>query len=74
MDLNATLAAEEPALAGINGPDLVWGVAAIAALLGRTCRQTNHILAAGHIPPARKIGGRWVVSRMALKLFFLEAA
>lgn len=45
--------------------DIVWEVAAIAKVIGRTERQTNHMLAAGHLP-ARKVGGRWVASRRKL--------
>ncbi len=50
--------------------DLVWGAAAIAKVIGRTTRQTYHMLEDGQIPPARKIGRRWVVSRSALSKFF----
>lgn len=52
--------------------DLIWGVEEISLLIGRSPRQTHHILAAGLITPAKKIGGRWVVSRSALERFFGE--
>lgn len=45
--------------------DIVWEVAEIAKVIGRTDRQTFHMLAAGHLP-ARKVGGRWVASRRKL--------
>ncbi|CAA0096921.1 Uncharacterised protein [Starkeya nomas] len=45
--------------------DLVWGVKEIAKLLGRTERQTFHMLNSGHLP-ANKIGERWVASRKKL--------
>ncbi|WP_347879916.1 helix-turn-helix domain-containing protein [Tianweitania aestuarii] len=50
--------------------DLVWGLDEISHLLGRTRRQTHFLLIGGHIPPARKLGGRWVVSKRALTAFF----
>jgi hypothetical protein len=49
--------------------DLLWGAAAIAATLNRTARQTFHLLEAGELP-ARKVGGRWVASRKALREHF----
>lgn len=53
--------------------DLLWGARDIAAALGRTERSVFHMLEAGALP-ARKIGGRWCVSRKALAAFFGEAA
>jgi hypothetical protein len=55
-----------------NTLDLIWGIEEISLLIGRSPRQTHHILAAGLIAPAKKIGGRWVVSRSALEKFFGE--
>lgn len=49
--------------------DLVWGAAAIAALIGKTTRATFHLLENGQLP-ARKIGNQWVVSRRALRQHF----
>jgi hypothetical protein len=46
--------------------DFVWGAAAIGAAIGRTPRQTHHLLSTGEIKSARKKGGRWVASRTAL--------
>ena len=48
---------------------LVWGAAAIAALLGITERRAFHMLEAGTLP-ARKVGGRWVASRKKLEQHF----
>lgn len=45
--------------------DLVWEVEEIAKVVGRTARQTNHMLATGALP-AKKVGGRWVASRKRL--------
>lgn len=55
---------------GREGPDLVWGVEAIGGVINRTPRQTNHMLASGMIPPAQKVGNKWVASRNALLSFF----
>jgi hypothetical protein len=49
--------------------DLLWGVAAIAAEIGKTERQVFHLIATKQIP-AGKIGGRLVASRTALRLHF----
>lgn len=51
--------------------DLVWEVGAIAKLIGRTERQTFHLLSSGNLP-AKKVGGRWVAERGKLIAFFLE--
>lgn len=53
--------------------DLVWGVADIAKLIGRTERATFHMLAK-HELPARKVGGRWVAERSKIIAFFVETA
>lgn len=45
--------------------DIVWEVAEIAKVIGRTERQTFHILTSGSLP-AKKVGGRWVASRRKL--------
>jgi hypothetical protein len=46
--------------------DFIWGCAAIAAAIGRPQRPTYHLLESGAIKSAKRIGGRWVVSRAAL--------
>ena len=51
--------------------DLVWGVRAISKLIGRTERQTFHLLSGGQLP-AKKVGERWVTKRDALTRFFEE--
>ncbi|WP_342643906.1 DNA-binding protein [Rhodoligotrophos ferricapiens] len=56
-----------------EGLDLLWEVAAIAKLIGRSERQTFNLLAGGQLP-AKKVGGRWVASRQKLIAFFLEDA
>ena len=45
---------------------LAWGVDEIGKVIGRTARQTHHILRRGQIKSARKIGGKWVANRDAL--------
>ncbi|KQX35311.1 hypothetical protein ASD04_14820 [Devosia sp. Root436] len=49
--------------------DLIWGVASIAAFIGRTPRQTWEALDKGQLP-ARQVNGRWCVSRSRLRTFF----
>ncbi|RUM18713.1 DNA-binding protein [Rhizobium phaseoli] len=53
--------------------DLIWGGAEIAKLIGRTKRQTFHMLETGQLP-AKKVGDRWVAERGTLLRFFMEAA
>jgi len=45
--------------------DLVWGCAAIAAVIRRSERSVFHLLENGLLP-AKKVGGRWVASRRRL--------
>ena len=54
--------------------DLIWGVAEIAKLLGRTERQTYHMIQSGHLPMVKQVGERYVASRRKLIDFFMEAA
>ncbi|NDV88773.1 DNA-binding protein [Aurantimonas aggregata] len=53
--------------------DLVWGIAAIAKMIGRNERQTYDMLASGHLP-AKQVGSRWVAERGKLIAFFMETA
>ncbi|RMI24228.1 hypothetical protein [Sinorhizobium meliloti] len=53
--------------------DLIWGVEAVAKIIGRTERQTFHLLSTGQLP-AKKVGGRWVAERGKLIRFFMETA
>ena len=53
--------------------DLVWGISAIAKMIGRTDRQTYAMLAEGQLP-AKQVGTRWVAKREALERFFAEVA
>jgi hypothetical protein len=52
--------------------DLIWGAAAIAEMIGVTQRRAFHLLEAGALP-AKKVGGRWVASKMALTCFFEQS-
>lgn len=52
---------------------LVWEVSEIAKIIGRSNRQTFHMLNKGELP-AKKVGGRWVAERGKLIAFFLEDA
>lgn len=53
--------------------DLLWGARAIARFIGRTDRQCWEALNAGELP-ARKVHGRWVASREALRRHFMGEA
>jgi len=57
-----------------EGLDLIWGVAEIAKLIGRSDRQTYHMIQSGHLPVVKQIGDRYVASRQKLIDFFMEAA
>ena len=48
-----------------EGVDFLWGCKAIAGFIGRTPRQTFHLLEAKKLP-AGKVGATWVASRSAL--------
>ena len=50
--------------------DLIWGLNNIAKEVGRSYQQLHHMVRAGHLPPVRQIGQRYVVSRKALIEFF----
>ena len=53
------------------GSDLVWGTTGIGRVIGQNSRQTAHMLENGMLP-AKKVGGRWVAARSALRAFFLN--
>ncbi|MBX5020182.1 DNA-binding protein [Rhizobium lentis] len=53
--------------------DLIWGLEGIAQAIGRTVRQTHHMLSTGKIP-AKQVGNRWVIERSKLVAFFLDPA
>ena len=54
--------------------DLIWGVAEIARLIGRTERQTYHMIQSGHLSVVKQVGARYVASRQKLIACFTEAA
>ena len=43
----------------------LWGADEIGRAIGRNVRQAFHLLNRGGIKSAKKVGGRWVVSRAA---------
>jgi hypothetical protein len=53
---------------------LVWGVEAIGKLIGRSARQTYHMIQSGHLPMVKQVGERYVASRAKLIAFFTEDA
>lgn len=54
--------------------DLVWGVQAIADIIGRSYRQTYHMIDSGNLPCVKQVGQRYVASRSKLIAFFMEDA
>jgi hypothetical protein len=54
--------------------DLIWGVEEIAHVIGRTTRQTYHMIQSGNLPIVKQVGERYVASRSKLIAFFIEAA
>ncbi len=52
--------------------DILWGVNAISAEIGRTQRQTYYLLETGKLP-AKKEGGVWRSMRSALRQHFTIA-
>lgn len=54
--------------------DLIWGVQAIADIIGRSYQQTHHMISTGKLPMVKQIGERYVVSRAKLIAFFMEDA
>lgn len=57
-----------------NELDLVWGVEAIAKLIGRTPQQVYHMIRSGHLPVVKQVGERYVASHAKLVAFFMEDA
>lgn len=50
--------------------DLIWGAEDIGKVIGRSARATFDILEKGQLP-AKKVNGRWVISRRKLIDFFM---
>lgn len=51
--------------------DILWGAKAIGEALDIPETKANHLLAKGALP-AKKIGGRWVTTRQALRAMFAD--
>jgi hypothetical protein len=47
-----------------------WGAGQIGQAIGLTERQAFHLLKLGRIVCAKKVGGKWVASRSALRREF----
>lgn len=75
MDASSTHEQKGIKMEGVNSKqmDLIWEVSEIAKIIGRTERQTNHLLSSGQVP-AKKVGGRWVAERNKLIAFFMDSA
>lgn len=54
-----------------NRLDLIWGVGPIGELIGRTYKQTYHMIQNGRLPMVKRVGERYVASRQKLVEFFL---
>lgn len=54
--------------------DLIWGIEDIGKLIGRSYKQTYHMVRSGKLPMVKQIGERYVASRSKLIAFFLEDA
>jgi hypothetical protein len=65
-DIHSALPAVNSGANALDNSGFVWGAEEIGAVIGRTSRQTHHLLTQGAIKSAKKVGGRWVVSRSAL--------
>lgn len=50
--------------------DLLWGADEIGREIRRSTRQVNHMLATDSLPGARKVAGRWCITRAALHALF----
>jgi hypothetical protein len=59
-------AAEESQPENATRLDVVWGVSAIAKVIGLTERQTSYLLKAGRLPGKKK-GRHWISSVSALR-------
>lgn len=53
--------------------DLLWGISAMAKVIGRTDRQVFGMLENGELP-AKKVNGRWVIERSKLIAVFTGEA
>lgn len=49
--------------------EILWGAERISQAIGKSRRATYGMLEAGTIP-AKRIGGRWCISRAELSAFF----
>ena len=56
--------------------DLVWGIQAIADIIGRNYQQTYHMGASGQLPVVKQLPGseRYYASRKQLIAFFMGNA
>jgi hypothetical protein len=54
-------------------PDIIWGAAAIAPIIGRSEKGAFGALESGKVPGAKKIAGRWALN-LSVFLAAFEAA
>lgn len=60
----------QPTATASTSLDLLWGAEEIGREIRRSTRQVNHMLATESLPGARKVGGRWCITRAALHALF----
>lgn len=55
---------------GENEIGILWGAADIGAAISCNARRCHYLLDQGQLPGAKKVGGRWCISRRRLKQIF----
>jgi hypothetical protein len=65
------MTADNPQPAGHeNEIGVLWGCEEIGAAIGCNPRRTHYLLDQGQLPGAKKVGGRWCISRRRLRDIF----
>ena len=53
-----------------NEIGVIWGAADIGAAIGVNPRRAHYMLTEGELPGARKVAGRWSITRRRLREIF----
>ena len=56
----------------MDQPRILWGIAAIAEVIGRNYHATQHLLETRQIP-GRKLNGKWTADREVLLTYLAGA-
>lgn len=59
-----------PQSSGDNEIGILWGAKDIGAAIGVNPRRAHYMLTEGELPGARKVGGRWSITRQRLRDIF----